>query len=103
MDRSSHIAIPEGVELVYRKLGNTHVFSSKGIKGLLHIGSVDRETAFNNVVPSLNAHVAEAYGCEAVYSIDLSYNDFCKHVDSSENVFGNFIHVTLANDCVVSH
>lgn len=103
MNRSSHSSIPESVELIYRTVGNTHVFSSKGIKGLLHIGSESRETAFKNVIPTLNTHISEAYGCDASYNIGLSYEDFCKHVESSEDVFGNFIHVTLANDCAVSH
>ena len=76
-----HIQVPHSVALVYRLVGDTHVFSSSGIKGLVHVGSHDREKAFHSVMTALNKHVSHAYGCEATYSCAIGYDEFCRHVE----------------------
>lgn len=86
--------VPETVALVYRIVGDTHVFQSKGIKGLVHVGSHDRETAFHNVMDALNQHVTEAYRCEAVYKCTMSYPQFVANIDAHK-ISGRFISLTL--------
>jgi hypothetical protein len=103
MERSRENIIPESVELVYRVVGNTHVFSSKGIKGLVHVGSHDREMAFNDAIECLGRHVSFAYDCEAAYKCTMEYKQFSAHVDAENDISGNFLTMTLAtqaSDCV---
>lgn len=97
MEKSGNRIVPEHVELAYRVVGKTHVFSSKGINGLVHVGSHDREKAFRDVIPALNKHVSHAYGCEAAYKSTISYADFCKHLKGEDDILGGFVTFTLAN------
>lgn len=90
-----NLPAPEVVELVYRVVGNTHVFSSRGILGLVHVGSQDRETAYKNIVPSLNQHVAEAYGARVSYKCEYSYDQFSQHLDNDSGILANFITMKL--------
>lgn len=87
--------VPNSVELVYRVVGETHVFSSKGILGLLHIGSVNRKTAFTNVISRLSKHVTAAYNCPAAYKCEMSYDEFAQHVDAENDISGNFLTLKL--------
>jgi hypothetical protein len=97
MERNIGNNIPESVELVYRLVGNTHVFSSKGIKGLVHVGSHDREKAFNDSIECLGRHVSFAYQCEAAYTCTMDYDQFTAHVDADNDIVGNFLTMTLAS------
>jgi len=87
--------VPELVELVYRVVGNTHVFTSRGIQGLVHVGSADRKTAFHDVMTCLKAHVRETYGCDVSYTCDTTYDDFAQHIDADNNIMGNFLTLKL--------
>jgi hypothetical protein len=87
--------IPATVELVYRKVGNTHVFSSRGIQGLVHVGSSDRETAFHDVIACLKDHVKAAYGCDVSYHCEMSYDQFAQHIDADNDILGSFLTVKL--------
>jgi len=86
---------PSSVELVYRVVGETHVFSSREILGLLHIGSVDRKTAFTNVISRLSKHVTAAYNCSAAYKCEMSYDEFAQHIDAENDMSGNFLTLKL--------
>jgi len=90
MSHVSHSA-PEKVELVYRVVGKTHVFSSRGIQGLVHTGSSDRETAFHKVIECLNAHVSSTCGLDARYRCEMTYDEFARHVDTVGDLRGNFL------------
>ena len=90
-----HVELPQSVALIYRIVGSTHVFSSQGIRGLVHVGSHDREKAFYDVMKALNGHVETAYGCEATYKCTISYDDFCSHVDVENDISGNILEVRL--------
>jgi hypothetical protein len=94
MNVNSHGA-PEVVELVYRVVGNTHVFHSRGIRGLVHIGSHDRKTAFDSVLVAVNEHVSGVYGDGVKYHSDMSYIDFSKKVDGDSGLIGSFITLHL--------
>jgi hypothetical protein len=95
MDIDAHNTAPESVEIVYRLVGGTHVFSSKGITGLVHVGSHDRAKAFESVLPALNMHVGDAYGCKASYKFVISYSQFEHHVAADDDIVGNFLTLTL--------
>lgn len=86
---------PQSVALVYRVVGKTHVFASDNLRGLVHVGSHDRETAFNDVISALNDHVTNAYKCEAAYRCETTYEEFCEHLDAENDLAGAFISLTL--------
>lgn len=90
-----HVGVPTSVSLVYRMVGATHVFSSKGINGLVHVGSDNREDAFRGVMTALNKHVTHAYGCEATYSCAMTYEQFSDHLDRDNDIAANFLELTL--------
>lgn len=88
---------PESVALVYKIVGEdkTHVFASRGIKGLVHIGHHDRRQAFDEVILALNQHVSRAYHCEVRYKSELSYEEFSDRVDNPQGLDGNFFLLNL--------
>ena len=86
---------PENVNLVYRKVGKTHVFSTEGARGLVHVGSVDRENAFNSVIPALSKHITAAYEREASYTCEMSYSDFVQHLDEANSLSAGFVEFRL--------
>lgn len=89
------VQVPETVALVYRVVdGDTHIFQSKGIKGLVHVGSHDRAVAFEKVITALNQHVGEAYGCEATYKCAMTYDEFVSNI-GIHKISGRFIELTL--------
>lgn len=67
--------LPEHIDLVYRKVGDVHVFASKGIKGMIHVGHDDLKTAYDNVLEALHTHVQKAYGVEARYRSASGFDD----------------------------
>jgi hypothetical protein len=86
---------PDQIELVYRRVGSTHVFMSRGITGLVHVGSHDRKSAFTGVIDALNFHVEQAYETPAVYEAGMSYEEFAMHVDTKDDLTGNFLTAKL--------
>jgi hypothetical protein len=88
-------SVPEVVGIVYRYVGNTHVFTSKGIRGVVHCGGSELEDAFNQVIACLNHHVSEVYDCEAEYKSVLPFDDFAHHLASSSDISANFLTLTL--------
>ena len=101
MDNAARI--PEEVGIVYRNVGNTHVFTSKGIEGLVHCGSSELEDAFNQVIACLNHHVSEVYDCEVEYKSQVPFNEFEQHLASSNDIVGNFLTLTLDSKQVDCH
>lgn len=63
---------PEAVAFDYRLRGQTHIFASKGIRGLVHVGSHDYEKARKAAVDALAFHVEKTYGVERV---NYAFND----------------------------
>jgi len=92
---AEHIEVPHSVALIYRVVGDTHVFSSKGIKGLVHVGCHDREEAFHGVLGALNEHVSHTYGCPVTYSCAMTYEQFSEHLAREDDFTANFLEVTL--------
>ena len=80
---------PDHIDLVYRKVGDNHVFASKGIKGLVHVAHADLKTAIVNAISALNLHVSKTYGKKVCYVCD---SDLDKASDQREigdiRVFG---------------
>ena len=101
MENSANI--PEEVGIVYRSAGSTHVFTSKGIKGLVHCGSSDLEDAFNQVIACLNHHVSEVYNCEVEYKSQMSFEEFSQHLASDNDILANFLTLTLDSKSAACH
>ena len=93
MDNS--VNIPSEVGIVYRNAGSTHVFTSKGIDGMVHCGSHDLEDAFNQVIACLNHHVSEVYNCEVEYKSQVSFDEFSQHLASNSDIMVNLLTLTL--------
>lgn len=91
MDRQ----LPSQIALVYRQVGSTHVFSSSGIEGLVHIGSCNRKKAFEKVFRSLSRHVTHVYGREAVYEAPFTYSEFADTIEGAD-IGPNFVLARLA-------
>lgn len=90
-----HISAPEVVELVYRVVGKTHVFTSRGMQGLVHVGSSDRKTAYELVIEALNQHAKVAYDAEVKYKSEFEYEEFAQHLDGGASMRANFLTMTL--------
>jgi hypothetical protein len=71
---------PDHIDLVYRRVGENHIFASKGIKGLVHVGHSDLEAARTNLLKALSTHVQKTYGVEARY--DLEFEGLKKKISS---------------------
>ena len=95
-----HANAPETIGLVYRQIGQTHVFTAKNVKGLVHIGSRDRKKAFEIALSALGAHVEVAYSVKAAYTPNMSYEEFSRHLELQDDIDGNFLSATLASRAV---
>lgn len=79
---------PDQVDLVYRKVGVNHVFASKGIRGLVHVGHRDLAVAYHTVIEALNVHVTNTYGVPAKYVCETDIRDLAfKVASTSGNMF----------------
>lgn len=73
---------PSEVNLIYRNVGKTHVFTAMELPGF-HIGSSRLEHAFNKATEALNEHVSKLYKCEATYQLEFDYDAFLAQIGSS--------------------
>lgn len=73
---------PSEVNLIYRNVGRTHVFTAMELPGF-HIGSSQLEHAFNKATEALNEHVSKLYRCEATYQLEFKYEAFLAQIGSS--------------------
>ena len=103
MVNTTQVSVPESVEILYRMVGATHVFSSNGIKGVLQVGNYDQEQAFNAVIPALNKHISYAYNCEAAYKLSTTYVDFVAHLEDKMLLDSNFLTVVLDSQSELCH
>ena len=69
------IEAPHEVALVYRQVGQSHVFTSKSAAGL-HIGSKSLRTAFDYALVGLSEHFTKLYGREVRYVSDMGFEKF---------------------------
>jgi hypothetical protein len=82
--------LPDEVALVYRMVGETHVFTSTGIDGLVHVGSHDKRTAFDCAFKALSLHVSKTSGMAVEYEPEQSFEEFFDDAHAAE-ITGNFI------------
>jgi hypothetical protein len=80
---------PQEVNLIYREVGKTHVFTAAELRGF-HIGSESLAFAYENLAQALSEHVSRVFGCEAKYCIEGSFDEFRHHL-GSENLLGSFV------------
>lgn len=63
-------AAPNHVDLVYRKVGKTHVLASKGISGLVHVAHPELKEAVRCAMSALSAHISRVYNVDVCYVLD---------------------------------
>jgi hypothetical protein len=73
---------PTEVNLIYRNVGKTHVFTALELPGF-HIGSSKLEHVFKQATDALNEHVSRLYKCDAKYQIEFTYEAFRVQVGKS--------------------
>jgi hypothetical protein len=73
---------PSEVNLIYRNVGRTHVFTAMELPGF-HIGSSKLDYAFNKAAEALNEHVSKLYKCDATYQLEYDFESFLAQIDSS--------------------
>lgn len=72
---------PAEVNLIYRNVGKTHVFTALELPGF-HIGSSQLAHVFHQATAALNEHVSKLCKCEAKYKLDYSYEGFLAQIQS---------------------
>jgi hypothetical protein len=75
------LSAPAEVNLIYRNVGRTHVFTALELPGF-HIGSSMLEHVFQHATAALNEHVSKLCDCEATYKLDYSYEGFLAQIES---------------------
>jgi hypothetical protein len=85
-------AAPQRVTLIYREVGNTHVFTSPELRGF-HIGMCDLNAAFDSAVLALGEHVSLLFNCKAKYHVDGGFVNFESHLKGGD-VFAPMIIAT---------
>ena len=93
---SRNAAPPPEVTLVYREVGKTHVFTAANLRGF-HVGSSSLHFAFDHLAAALGEHVSRACNCEASYRLQVSYDEFERHLTGCE-LTGNFVVAKRALD-----
>ncbi|MCF6271620.1 MAG: hypothetical protein L3J37_00300 [Rhodobacteraceae bacterium] len=94
---------PQEVGFLYRRVGDVHVFSTKGINGLVHVGHHNRKEAFDSVIPALNLHVEEAYHNHAAYKCETTYDDFANKIDIVGGLSNHVVMFTLDASTALCH
>lgn len=80
----SELDLPAEIILVYRPVGNSHVFTANGPKmSGFHISSPTLEVAFDLAGLALGKHVKLIYGIDAEYRIENSFDEFRNHLKGS--------------------
>jgi hypothetical protein len=75
------LAAPSEVNLIYRDVGKTHVFTALELPGF-HIGSSQLEHVFTQATAALNEHVSRLCKCEAKYQLDYTFEEFLAQIQS---------------------
>jgi hypothetical protein len=75
------LSAPAEVNLIYRNVGKTHVFTALELPGF-HIGSSMLNHVFDHALSALNEHVSKLYLCEATYKLDYSFDGFLAQIES---------------------
>jgi len=76
----STMSAPSHIDLVYRKVDGDHIFASKGIKGLVHVGHTDLEEAYARLLEALTFHVFHTYDVEAEYHCEAGFEGLQRKV-----------------------
>ena len=75
---------PKEIELVYRQVGSSHVFTAPSIEGFYY-GSASLETTFNEAAEALSMHVSRMFRVEAQYRLGVSFAAFKDHLAAEED------------------
>ncbi len=75
---------PETVQVLYKRAGQTHVFTSPDLNGL-HIGNSDLEAAFKLIVDAISALVEADTGATTAYKFDMSFEEFETSIRPSQD------------------
>lgn len=87
---------PQELALVYRQVGNSHVFTSKSAPGL-HIGSSQRSEAFTCALTGLSEHFTRLYGRSVRYESDMDFDEFeARLCGAEEGLAGGIVFARLA-------
>lgn len=81
---------PEQVTLVYRRVGDTHVFTAPELPGL-HVGSSSQAKAFEQSIKALGEHVSQLHGCTATYTVEMSFAMFKQCLAGENAVACSFV------------
>ena len=84
---------PERVELAYRLVGRTHVFTAHEFRGF-HIGSAELRTAFEQAAVALGEHVTNLYGLHdqpVQYKAEMTFDDFQNHLEMTTSDVDGFL------------
>jgi hypothetical protein len=77
-------AAPPEIELVYERIGNSHVFTAPTVGGFYY-GSSSLEKTFNEAAHALSLHISRMYKVDARYSLGSSLSAFEDHLASDED------------------
>jgi hypothetical protein len=80
---------PAEVMLVYRKVGQSHVFTAIDFPGF-YIGSSSLEHAFEQAARGLSQHVSKLYGSSVDYIFNPNFLEFKKRLKGGDLV-NNFV------------
>jgi len=83
-DRSKTLGPPPAeIELVYKLVGNSHVFTAPTVGGFYY-GSSSLEKTFNEAAKALSLHVSRMYSVKAEYHLGSSLSTFQGHLESDD-------------------
>jgi hypothetical protein len=91
--RVSAMMAPGHIDLVYRKVDDEHIFASKGIKGLVHVGHTSLEQAYDRLLEALTFHVRHTYRVDARYDCERGFEGLKKKVHEGGELV--FVHAHL--------
>lgn len=83
------------VTMSYRRLGTTHVFSSIGIEGLVHVGHHDMHHAYRAAGEALALHLSVIGDARVVCRPVKSFDEFVSAIADPE-LLGSFVDFEVA-------
>jgi hypothetical protein len=94
-----HGAPPAEIELIYKQIGKSHVFTAPSVGGFYY-GSTSLEKTFNEAAKALSMHISRLYKVHTDYHLDSSLSAFKDHLsaddeeDASELLLKNVVIAT---------
>jgi len=90
---------PTEVELIYQRVGDSHVFTAPSIGGFYY-SSTSLDRTFNEAASALGLHISRLYSAAAEYRLSLTLKVFKQHLEVRSPAEDDVSNLLLKNSVI---